>query len=174
MSQPSLGQEIYSGAAGFGKIEAVIGVIIGTIIGLAMLIIGIVMMFAKNIYTAKTIGTIVVANCSQYTANNTSDNYNCSLLIKYTANGTTYSKQFTTDGINRYVENMTVDISYNPENPEDSQLGTVLNYKLTGGILIFFGIFIAIGTWIWLWITRRSKFAAAAGGVAGAWNLLRR
>ena len=37
----SLGKEIYSGTAAFGRISATIGVIIGTLIGLVCLIIGI-------------------------------------------------------------------------------------------------------------------------------------
>ena len=54
-----LGDEIYSGAASFGKLRAVIGVIIGTIIGIGLIIGGIFALIHKTKLTGKTTGTSI-------------------------------------------------------------------------------------------------------------------
>ena len=65
-----------------------------------------------------------------------------------------------------------VTVYYNPNSPDKGEL-TSDNSKILGIIFIIVGVVIPLFAWLWLWITYKSKFAAAAGGVAGAINLIR-
>lgn len=170
-SQPSLSSEIYGDAAGFGKIMSWIGAIVGTFIGIGMVIGGIILLGKKNKYSASTQATIDTASCSPYNDGQTTG-YNCTLVVHYTVNGQVYNRTFTTISASSYASGQLVTISYNPDSPSDSQIGNT-STKVIGGVLLGFGLFILISAWVMVWLTMKYRFAAAAEGVSGAWSMLR-
>ena len=171
MSKPSFGDEIYGGAATFGRIEAWIGAVVATLLGLAMLVGGIMLATSHNVYTGKVQGTITQAICSQSQIPNQGITYNCSLVVQYVVNGTPYLLNTSVSSGTNYLQGQFISVNYNPTNPADAQV----NYgsaHLTGWILIGVGLFIIVVSWLWVWVTYKSKFAAAAGGVAAGAGMI--
>ena len=173
-SGKSLGQEIYSGSATFGKIEAWISAVIGTLIGLGLLIVGIVLVSHKTSLTKRARGTIKSAYCLSSEANN-QKSYNCTLDVEYIVKKQTYNIIDVISSKYDYQphdhDNTIIDVYYNPKSPKSGKLKSD-NNKVIGIILIIIGIIIPAGTWLWVWVTYKSKFAAAAGGVAAASGMI--
>lgn len=103
----SLGSDLYSGAAGFGRIWAVISAIFATLVGVIFLIAGIFLVVSKPA----------------------------------------------------------------PQKRDDPpQKGSP---KVAGGICIFVAIMIITMSWLMVYLTRHSKFAAAAYGTGAGINMIR-
>jgi hypothetical protein len=178
MTKKGLGDEIYSGAASFGKLRAVLGVIFGTIIGIGLIIGGIFAIAHKTKRTMKTTGTSVDLKNNPVPIQCTSasdkdgNTYQCNFTLKYTVKKDQYSHSFQTNSSTDYNNMTQVTVYYNPNTPGDVSL-TKDDYHTVGYVLIGFGVFILIGAWISLWIVLHYKFAAAASGAAGAIEMVR-
>lgn len=168
----SLGNQIYDGAGEFGHIEAWIGAIFASIIGLVFVIIGIVAVSRKNSLTNDVEGKITKAICGTPYQKDNQQLYNCTIDIEYTVDNKKYTIQTTkTDNFQQY-EGQTINVYYNPSTPKKGAIQSDSS-KTVGIIFIGAGLIIPAFAWLWLWITYKSKFAAAAGGVAGAFNLVK-
>jgi uncharacterized membrane protein len=166
---PSIGQEIYADAAGFGRIWAVLGAVFSTIVGLFIIIMGIILLFTKK----KIKLSVGIKSITPVGGGNPSDNiYSYSITLKdYTINNKVYSnitKHY--NGYNLYTEADSVDIYYTKEKPSDITLDKPIPHYI-GFLMILVGIIIPLMAWIWVWATRRSKFLAAAVGVGGGINI---
>lgn len=170
-SSTNLGEEIYSGAAGYGKISAIISAIIATFISICMVIGGIYVI--KNRSKMKSVDGDINGNsdCKVITSNNNVSTV-CSTFVTYTVNGTVYDKILTQTGSTSYIDKQKVIIWYNPETPNKPDMeptGVGVGY-----LIIILAIIICIGAWAWVYITRISKFAAAASGVSDVLNMFKR
>jgi len=161
-----LGEQVYSGAATFGLFMAKVGAAIGTIIGLLMIGFGIKFWASKEKYDGVTSGKIIQAQC----APREKGQYQCFLKIEYFVNGTPYTFEAQKND-QFYAQGYAIEVRYNSTNPQDATLGT--STKLAGMILTGIGLFIIIAAWVTLYIQRRFKFAAAAGGVGTAFDWIR-
>lgn len=173
VKKQTLGSEIYSGTATFGKIRAIIGVIFGTIIGIIMIIIGIYMISKKNKYTEKIKGKVTnYPDCNKHTDKNTTS-YECNVNVSYIIDGKTYNlKDKHTDTYIKYTKNKQIDVYYNPKNPSDGSLASD-DERRFGWIVLVIGIFVLLGSWISLWFIMHYKFMAALYGATGAIEMLR-
>jgi hypothetical protein len=117
MSNPSFGDEIYGGEATFGRIEAWIGAIMATLLNLAMIIGGIILVSSHEVYTGKVQGTIIQTICSQSQIQNQGTTYDCSLLVQYAVGGTQYVLSATISSPTNYLQGQFITVSYNPTNP---------------------------------------------------------
>ena len=176
-SQPTLGDEIYSGAASFGQIKALIGAIIGTIVSIIMIIIGINLSLKKQPIFDSVNATILNVNCN--TLQNRDQNgqvssttQNCNINVSYNYNGKNQNKYIQYTGNQVYTVNQQVTVYVNKDNDSEIYL-SVPNIRSFGFLLIFIGLLILIGSWFVYWLTKRYKFFAAAEGVSGAYNLFR-
>lgn len=170
-----LGNKIYSGAAEYGKFKASIGAVLGTIIGIGMIIFAIIAFTHKTKFTAKTTGISIdhenkprpVPNCIwKYNGRgNTRVDYSCHFKLKYKVEDTEYVKIFDTNNSTNYSGENEIIVYYDPKNPFNSSIYKD-NYKLIGYILLGFGLFLILVSWIGLWVTRKYKFAAAASGIS--------
>lgn len=167
--QESLGSEIYSGAAGFGRIYAWISAIIGTVTAIGMIIIGIYIIQHKS-HLLSVNGKVTKASydCSTQTQNK-STTTTCKFDVTYSVNDKNYTKTFSSTDILSVDEIVT--IWYDPNHPEQGEYNPVP--VGIGWALIIFAAFILIGVWFWVWLTGRYKFAAASSGAAAAINLIR-
>lgn len=168
----SLGDQIYEGAGTFGHIEAWIGAIFASVIGLVFIIIGIVSVSHKTSLTNKVKGTITTATCGPPYQSDNQQLYNCSLTIEYTVDNKKYTISSTTNDNFQHIAQENIDVYYNPSKPGKGAIKSD-NTKTMGIIFIVVGIIIPAFAWLWLWITYKSKFAAAAGGAAAAFNLMK-
>lgn len=177
MNKQPLGQDLYSGAASFGRFEAGIGAVIATLIAIVAIIVGIALITAKNIYSGKTTATIVKAVCTPYTDTKAKQEmYICNLNIKYKINNTEYTNSISTNDDIDYTHKRTIDIEWDKakNDPYDIKVVPALSQRAIGWIVIAVGVFILAAAWLTVYITRRFKFAAAAEGVGGAYGIIRR
>jgi hypothetical protein len=172
MTKKSLGDQIYEGAGTFGHIEAWIGAIFASIIGIVFIIIGIVSVSHKTSLTNKVQGKITTATCGSPYQSDNQQLYNCSLSIEYNVDNKKYTITTTTNDNLQHYQGENINVYYNPSNPEKGAIQSD-NSKMMGIIFIVAGIIIPAFAWLWLWITYKSKFAAAVGGAAGAFNMMK-
>lgn len=163
MSKSDLGSELYSGAAAYGRINAIIGVIFGTIIGILMILGGIGLIKRKTNRT-KTIKATITNDpgCSGHSENNNTI-WDCNLSLSYNIDGKDYTTSISSSSSTKYDKGNTVTLYYNPDNVSDVDLVSD-NTHVIGWVILVIGIFLLISTWVWLYIVYKSKFAAAAGG----------
>lgn len=153
----------YDSAATFGRVIAFFKMIVAIIVGIAMITIGIYLIRYKVKQSVNTTSVIESAKCTLVnsgTDKRPSSTNQCDLVVVYTVDGKEYKTQLTTQGPVQTKGN-TIDIQYNPENPNDIIQKTVSN-KTIGIWLIVIGIVIMAIAIIWFWITMTYKVAAAA------------
>lgn len=174
-----LGDEIYSGAASFGKLRAVIGAIFGTIIGIGLIIGGIFALIHKTKLTGETTGTSIDNQgnqvpiwCSSTSDQDNHQSYQCHFKLQYQPDKKKYTKIFDTSSSTNYTDQTEITVYYNPDDPGDASLSKD-DYHTVGYVLIGFGIFLLLGSWIGLWVVYHYKFAAAVSGAAGAIDMIR-
>lgn len=173
MAKKKLAEEIYDGAASFGIFMSLIGLIIGSIIGICLIAGGIYFCMKKNVYTSNTIATVKSISCHDVTStdgrNQVQTNNICNMTITYEVNNKIITNQLNTNI--HYSVNDTFTILYNPSNPNEIA-EFISNWKILGGVLIGFGIFIIGGVILQYYIVRRYKFAAAAAGVGDGLGMI--
>ena len=155
----NIANNVYDGAATFGRIMALISLIMSCIIGTIMIVIGIILLFKKNKYSAVTSGKITMAQCN--TANNITS---CSISADYIANDKTYK---ITAPVNDKYYNLddNINIYYDPNEPAASLARKPFSFMWIGIILIVIAFFIIGGAALYYYIVTRFKFVAAATGV---------
>jgi len=165
----SIGEQIYSGTATFGKIWAVASAIFGTIISIVMLIIGISVISHKSHLRSVPGQVMEDAECT--TTDSQQQTFTtCRTKISYEVDGVTYTPTVDS-GSFQYTAGTEVTVWYSPSSPERPELNPFP--KWVGWMLIIFAFLICIGVWIWVWVTRKSKVAAAAGGAIELVSLIK-
>lgn len=165
----TIGKEIYDTSASFGKMMALISAVTTTIIGIILISIGIYLLSRKNIYTGKTKGTASNVNCNE-------DKFSqppsilCIYTVTYKVNDKIYKKKVQTN--HSVAEGEEITIEYDPSNPTNMH-AFPSNTKLAGVLMISISTFIIGFSWLWFWITRKYKFAAATQGVSTGVGMLR-
>lgn len=163
----SLGEDIYSGAASFGRAWAFIGAIIGTIIGIGLFIGGIYLATRKvSIETVQAIITSV--NCRPIQNNNQM----CNIGIEYTFKNEKKNTNIDYNGNRMFSVNQKIDVYINLDKPSEITIDSPAS-KTAGIIMIIVGIIIIGLAWLWYWLTKRYKFLGAAQGVGGAIDIIR-
>jgi uncharacterized protein YxeA len=172
----ALGDDIYSGAAEYGKFNALIGVIFGTILAIILIIIGTTLLVHHEEPVQFVEGTITnTPDCKTRQDKDTQETYSkCYIEIAYNINQQKYTYRGYTKEPRQYKNGDKIILYYKPSSPGDAKLTKDWSDHLIGGILLGTGLFIAGGSWLWYYIANKYKFAAAAGGVAGAAELFRR
>jgi len=139
---------VVSGLSTFGRINAVIGCVITTIIAIVMIVVSINLLRAP-IRNTKTMGKVV------------SVGEKGTVKASYTVGGQTY---FVSGSSNDAVGN-DIDIMYDNNNPGDSRLSNQISNKSLAKILIGITLIVVILTYVTTYFTFKSKtFAAFQGG----------
>ena len=147
----SIGSDVYSGLATYGRIRSIITLVITGVICIGLLIVGIVSVSKKPTRTSSTDGKITIINPKSYTYTYNVDNKN------YTGVENTNS---TNNSLGQGVK-----VYYNPNSPSESRIG--MSNKNIGIILIIasFVIF-GIAALITYFTIKSKTFAAIEGGAA--------
>ena len=174
----NLGSEIYSGAASFGRGMAIFGAVMSTLIGIGMVIGGIYILLHKD-KSKHVLATVVGCSidgasgkdcCTSFVDYNGFRQYDCNLRLNYTVNGKEYNNPLYISSQRGYVSGDFLKISYDEKNPNSIKADVGYPYFL-GWVLIGLAVLVIAGSWFWVWLTGRYKFAAAVGGARGAWDL---
>lgn len=164
-NQKGIGDQIYTGAASLGMLKANIIRIGGTIIGVILLCMGIWIWTKKEKYSATIQGKVIDAQCPPVVKDQIQE---CLLKIEYIVNEKTYT--FESKKVGYYAKDYGIEVRYDPTNPEQATLDS--SYKTTGMILTGVGLFLIVAGWIYWYVVKRYKFAAAASGVSVGWNII--
>lgn len=170
-TQQSVGSEIYEGSASFGRFWAKFSFVIAVIIGIVLIISGIYILVHKS-NKIKTTGIIIdeLPNPCQYISD--SKKYQCNVKVKYTVNGTTYTPTLWYSNRTFKSVGSNIDIYYRKNDPSNASLDGPTP-KWVGIASIIIGILIPLFAYFIVYLTNRSKFAASAVGIGGAYDLLR-
>tara|TARA_Y100000389_G_C17410024_1_gene490321 strand:- start:772 stop:1293 length:522 start_codon:yes stop_codon:yes gene_type:complete len=159
----SVGDEIYSGTAEFGKIVAIISFVISIISALVLIPLGIYFIVRKTKLTKSATGTI---------ENITSIGDHRDLQVQFTdLNNKKRTVTISDYSTNPYQTGQNIQIFYDPNNPQNAN-STNDDSHVLGIIFIVIGIILPLLSGLWLYFTRKSKVAAAAGGVFAGLDLL--
>lgn len=172
-----IGDDLYDGSAAFGRFMSWIGLIIGSIVGIGLIVLGVYLVVTKERHSKSVSATITTADCNTASESSCTKNgsdevcetrpvTNCNLTVRYLVDQEQYtSKMAVRDYTTTHLQpGETYKLWYNENEPKDVSRDESTR-KVVGWILLGFGsviLFIAI---VSFYVTQRFKFAAAATGV---------
>jgi len=159
--------EIYSGAAEFGRVSAIISGVIGTLIALIIGGFGIYIFVEAFRRTKSVSGTITESNCRNITPDKSAGT-SCEITVEYTGKqpSNMCTKKFSVPNRGAFEKGKKVTIFYDPSDPcESGSLETRTNDSILGIMLIVVAIVFIIIVWLVVWFTQKYKFFAASEGV---------
>lgn len=164
----SLGEEIYTGTASFGKVWTVIQAVLGTIVGIVFIVLGSYIIKHRD-HLLSTEGTIVKNSDCAPVNDGKKMTMSCMSYIMYTVNDKTYGSKdkgvSVGTGSTEYKEGDKVTVYYDPTTPNVPEINPVP--KAVGWAIIGISVFVVLMSWLWAWLASRYKMAAAIGGVSG-------
>jgi hypothetical protein len=154
---------IYKGSASFGRFMAKFWAIVITILSVFIVFSGINFIRSVSKYSKKSTGKVESKMCKSGI---------CEYVISYIDEN---NKPITAKiSSSMLIElNTQVEISYIPSDPTKIRF-TSENTESSGYFLIFLGIFLTIGVWFWVWVTKKYEFAASASGISSAVDIFRK
>jgi hypothetical protein len=161
MTLESLGQEIYDGAASFGRFNAIIGLVIAHLISLALIAFSVYLWKQKDRHTETVTATISKADCNRIVTDQ-SVNYDCHLTLDYQVDGTPYSSSVHTQS-GLYQPGSPYSIRFNPSNPSD--ITNSMRNSTWALILLGIGLVLILCSWIGYYVVDNFQIAAAASGL---------
>jgi hypothetical protein len=162
--------QVYDGAATFGRIMAYVYLVIWNIVGWSMVGIAIYLMTRHERYTKKTKATVVVADCQRYFSNKSSNN-SCLLTLEYMVDDIKYTPKYNTNGSQSYYQGMDFNIRYDPERPQDFIVAPILKFGV-GAILLSIALLIIICVWIYWYVVITYKAVAGITGMGHAVDII--
>lgn len=182
MARQSTSSKIYSGTASFGAAMSDIKAIIGTVIGIIMIIVGIAFERHKTIYSllgnGKVIGnTNLIATPKQDTDSNGKvtgqpyESWTGSIEVINDKDTSKTPQTFQINGVrtdnslNPYPINKSIPIYVNPKDPTDFRISSD-DTSVIGWVLIGFGVLTIIGSWVWAYFANKYKVIGAYEGVS--------
>jgi hypothetical protein len=172
-SEKGLGDRLYNDAASLGRLRALIGLVVGSIIAVVIFMVGVSKMMSTNKHSAG-----IQAKITQLTGcSNTSPKtpvYQCTVALTYIVNGVTYNvPSFKASSAAPLVVNDPIMIYYDPANPTDISSDSLDGDKKLGMILMGVAFLIVGMAYFFWWLSKRYAFFAAAEGVGLAGQALR-
>lgn len=167
---PTLGQEIYSGVAVYGRIRAVLGAVVGVIIMLTLIVIGTTRL--RDPHTATAMMAVTAATCYPVKdAHGNPAGYSCDVSVRFlAADGRWYvAPHVTVASPTPLSPGKTVALRYDPANPASvvqEVSPRALGWALIGGGLLVGGGMTALAV-----LSFKSKGFAALEGTAGLANM---
>lgn len=156
---------LYTGAATFGKVWSIFSAVAATLIAIAMILGGIYIIYHRA-HLVSVKGKVTKSNYDCVTQKNTKT---CQVNVEYSVSDKKYNKTFTASSTYKTGDDILV--YYDPSDPTDSEIEPI--QKWVGWALIGGAVFIALSSWIWVYLVERYKFLAAAQGVKGVYDILR-
>jgi ATP-dependent Zn protease len=168
--------DVYSDAAEFGKVYTTISLVIASVLCIIMIIIGIVVLNINDPHTDMVNAIITNSMCNDSYDPTTNRNIrNCNLYLSYNYKGKNYGNiNYTINNTTTmYFTGQNFTIYINPNDPNDISNLSKTQEKYMGFALIGMGIFILLIAIFHWWLTRKSKFFAAAEGTGAGISIFR-
>jgi len=157
-----------------GKTTSKINLIVSIIVSIILLILSYVFLTKKDDYIKTTSNIKKVKKCSEnYSTSsnqrgtiNTNKIYNCIITVDYTVNNKLYTNDIITNSKIDYLNYniKTLDISYNPNNPDEIRLPKVSS-KIVGFIFLAIAIIILGASYYSNYMTQNSTAVATTQGI---------
>lgn len=154
-------QSAYDATASFGLFMAFLQAIGGTLLAILVVSIGVWLIRMKEPYEGQTTGKVTASKCETRDAATS-----CTIDYEYTVDG----KKYTGSGYKiqgTYVVGSQLKTLYDRADPNNHKIEPI-SWKFIGWICVAVGIVMVIGVWLWYFIARSFKIAAAATGVGTA------
>ena len=163
MDKPSIGSAVYTGAAVYGKFQAVMALIFGVIFSLLLIGFGL-----DNIRTSKALkgrvdATIKTSKCNY---NESTKMYDCNLELIYTVKGQIYEHVITKSQTSGLSVGQKLMIFYDEEDPHKIDFSSNQKGSI-GRIMVIAGVVIALIVSVSAYFTFRYKEVAAIQGGLG-------
>jgi hypothetical protein len=161
----------YEGASMYGKFNALMCCISGTICICCIYTIAYLLYNNAKKYTQNTTSTITSANCLYNKSPKGVVTYHCNLVVSYTINNVNYSNKIIVDSSKNYNINDVLKIKYNESNPneiiEDNPLTNASSNPITAYGLCICALCMCIILYAYTWFVFTNKnFAAATGALS--------
>lgn len=151
-------QNAYDATASFGLFMAFLKALGGTFFALVIIGIGVWLIRMKEPYKGKTTAKVTSSKCETRDGATT-----CIIDYEYTVNGHKYARtQYKIQGT--YVYGDSLKTLYDLNNPENHKIDP-FDLRIVGWIFVAVGVIIIIGAWVWFFVARAFKVAAAASGI---------
>jgi len=168
--EKSLSDKVYSSTASFGRLWAVIREVIVTIVGIIMVIVGIYIIKHRSDMISINGSVTEKSSCLTKTTNNGETYRICKTKIEYEINSKKYTKEIST-GTSEFEKEDNITIWYSPVEPDKPEYDPTPTWA--GWMIIIIAILIIIGSWFWVWLTRKYEIVAAAKGASGIYSMFR-
>lgn len=166
----SIGNELYSDTASFGIIWAIINAIMGTLFGIFFIIVGIYVIQHKS-HLKSTKGDVVKESDCNTTIYNGNQYTQCSTTVSYNINGKEYPNKIVNTGSTKFTQGKNnITLWYSPTDPEKPEYSPAPTWL--GWIIILIALLLLFGAWFWVWLTHKSKMAAAVKGASGIYSII--
>lgn len=151
-------QSAYDATATFGLFMAFLKAIGGTLIAIVIILISVWLIRLKDAYEGKTTGKVTASRCNTKDAATS-----CTIDYEYTVDGKKYTgTNYKIQGT--YVVGSSLNTLYDRNNPDNHKIEPV-NWRFIGWIGVAIGVVLFFSVWIWFFVARTFKIAAAASGV---------
>jgi hypothetical protein len=166
----SLGNKVYSNTASFGKLWAVIQAVIATIVGIIMIIVGAYII--KHRSDMISINGSVIEKSLCVTKMNNGETYRmCKTKIEYEIDSKKYTKEISTGTSDFEKGDDNIPIWYSPVEPGKPEYDPAPTWS--GWMIIIISILVVLGSWFWVWLTRKYEVVAVAKGASGIYSMFR-
>ena len=167
---------MYSGTVTFGRVMAIIGAVVATLIGIGLIIFGGILTTHKTQFSASVQGKVIDSSMCVPTNNDDgSVSETCMVTAKYNIGSQcepcVIAGTVTSSDPSTYLVDMPITVYYDPSDPKQASLNSD-DSKVGGWVMIAIGVIMIIFSWLWVWITRKYKIAAAVGGVTSGLDIL--
>ena len=166
----SIGNEIYSDTASFGRIWAIISAITGTLFGIFFIMVGIYVIQHKS-HLKSTKGDVEKESDCNTTIYNGNQYTQCSTTVSYKLNDKEYQNKIVNTGSTKFTQGTNnITLWYSPTDPEKPEYSPAPTW--IGWIIILIALLVIFGAWFWVWLTHKYKMAAAAEGASGIYSII--
>lgn len=173
-SWSDLGGNVYQGTVEYGRFMSWVSLAFGLLIGMILSFCGAYLsLIRKEKYTAYVTAVVKSADCVRIKTEQAANNVNCDLKISYEVGGKQYHRSLYVNSVWQDIATgSTIDIRYDPTNPDDVTQG--IRPAIIGWILLLIGVSTLIGSVVFWYAAQHFEVAAAATGASSIVGMFQR
>jgi len=167
----TFGTDLYKGTSSLGRFTSTVRFYISIVIAIILIAIGIWFFSKKEDNLVDTYAIIKKVNCLPFVNDKKTISYNCMVDIEYTVNNKVYNGKLNLTNYTPYMENQSVPITYDINNPYDYK-STTIKSKWIGLILMGIAIIVVGVGYYMKYLAAKYEVAAAATGATDVLNIV--